>query len=137
MRSKWPRSSATGAGDWSLFRRRPRRPLWPRRRSPPDCHCSSVTMTSPSGAASAPSANAVQWSSASSPSLSSGIELLLEGRVADPRKSIVEALAVAALLQVGGDDAADRVDHPVVGEGGPDRSEEHTSELQSLMRISY
>src|SRR3990170_3364488 len=113
MRSKWPRSSAIAAGDWSLFRRRPGPPLWPRRRSRPACHCSRVTMTPPCGATSAPSASGVQLSSTSLPSLSSGIELLLEGSVADARQGVVEALALAALLQVGGDDAVDRVDHVV------------------------
>src|SRR3546814_3371633 len=43
-----------------------------------------------------------QESSASLPSLSSGIELLLEGGMADAGQGIVEALSLAALLQVGG-----------------------------------
>src|SRR3546814_4084871 len=33
--------------------------------------------------------------------------------------------------------AGDRIDQLEIGEGEQDRSEEHTSELQSLMRISY
>jgi hypothetical protein len=77
-------------------------------------------MTLPFGAGSPPFESAVQGSSAILPSLSSGIELLLEGSRADPGQGVVEALAVAALLQIGGDDAVDRVDHVVVGEGRAD-----------------
>src|SRR3546814_5277681 len=46
----------------------------------------------------------------------------------------VEQLVVTQL--VGGDVAADLSQHRLFG-GRADRSEEHTSELQSLMRISY
>src|SRR3546814_3873935 len=98
-------------------------------------------MTSPPGRSPwgiAPSSDSGrQESSASLPSLSSGIELLLEGGMADAGQGIVEALSIAALLQVGGNDVVDGLAHLVVGEGGADRSEEHTSELQSLMRRSY
>src|SRR3546814_17548746 len=61
-----------------------------------------------------------QESSASLPSLSSGIELLLEGGMADAGQGIFEALSLAALLQVGGNDVVDGLDHLVVGEGGAD-----------------
>src|SRR3546814_3059672 len=48
-------------------------------------------------------------------------------RLDDPR-------AVVALSLPGGSGIGDRDDFPFLG---PRRSEEHTSELQSLMRISY
>src|SRR3546814_3250116 len=45
----------------------------------------------------------------------------------------LRAIAVHKVIQVGGNDGAG-IDHGVAGDL---RSEEHTSELQSLMRISY
>src|SRR3546814_1354788 len=40
--------------------------------------------------------------------------------MADAGQGIVEALSLAALLQVGGNDVVDGLDHLVVGEGGAD-----------------
>src|SRR3546814_3712440 len=59
------------------------------------------------------------------------VQRLHRGRVHGQR-ALVEALGqvVAAELVVGGREAVHRFD-------GSRRSEEHTSELQSLMRISY
>src|SRR3546814_6964570 len=64
--------------------------------------------------------------------------LQLVGQVgAFPRESI--AVRLAAEMAIGGGFAIDRLVEAKVGADalGRQRSEEHTSELQSLMRISY
>src|SRR3546814_11580614 len=73
------------------------------------------------------------------------VELVLQRRgdahvaadqVAVPADSHADALHVAGTTHRHGPAAADAVEH-VVADHAAARSEEHTSELQSLMRISY
>src|SRR3546814_6984525 len=62
-----------------------------------------------------------------------------EGRRLEPplRSSDAAALCVAKLIGQQRVDEGLRVEHAQVFRAFADRSEEHTSELQSLMRISY
>src|SRR4029453_4604903 len=63
-------------------------------------------------------------------SLNSGIDSLLEGLGADAPVGVDEALAVAAIVEVGGDQGVNRLDHLVGGHGRTqDRADRRLAEV--------
>src|SRR3546814_9154668 len=63
-------------------------------------------------------------------------ERLRKAILVDPAKQPHDKVAFGARVTVKDEDGK-RHDYTIVGEDESERSEEHTSELQSLMRISY
>src|SRR3546814_5289570 len=61
-----------------------------------------------------------------------------EAQLVRPRR-VIEARLLHRIARIGEIDEIDAFHHAPIGDvqAGNDRSEEHTSELQSLMRISY
>src|SRR3546814_3458558 len=56
---------------------------------------------------------------------------------ADEQRMKAQRLAKLLMLYEAGNDGINRTPRLIAGQAGACRSEEHTSELQSLMRISY
>src|SRR3546814_5679928 len=60
----------------------------------------------------------------------------VRSRLVAGRLQSIDAILERGIVQIG-DPAFDRIVKPLHSDGHTRRSEEHTSELQSLMRISY
>src|SRR5581483_7584200 len=107
-------------GGTSLGSRRPRSPF--RRQSASrslDQRFSDTVTASPSGTGAA-SSRCRQGSATKRPSLMSGIERLLERRVADAAIGVGKALAAAPFVEIDIDELVDRAGHGVGGHRGTD-----------------
>src|SRR5215469_14249907 len=111
MTASLSRSPATCSTRSAAFRRTPRRSLRGSISPRSSCQRARLTMMAPSAGRGSPSAICRKGSAAGWPALMSGIELLLEGGLAEAAIGVEEALAVLAPVEIDIDDRGDRVDH--------------------------
>src|SRR5690348_12573981 len=116
-RSRSPASCATASFG---LRRTPMGVLRGSIRPRSSCQRARPMMIGPSGGSGSSSATWMKASVAGWPSLMSGIELFLEGCLAEAAISIDEPLAFLAVFEIGVDDLLDRIHHLVGRESGPD-----------------